>query len=84
MLSVVGGYFLTLLLLGCTAGLIFFPFLFSGTGHPMNSLLRMNVVETWFVDVCCCLGSMQVYIILFLALAHQIVSIAVENVTLWW
>ena len=29
----------------------FFSFLFSGMGCPMNSLLRMNVVETWFVAV---------------------------------
>ena len=29
----------------------FLSFLFSGMGHPMNSLLRMNVVETWFVAV---------------------------------
>ena len=30
----------------------FFSFVFfSGMGHPMNSLLRMNVVETWFVAV---------------------------------
>ena len=29
----------------------FVSFLFSGMGHPMNSLLRMNVVETWFVAV---------------------------------
>ena len=36
---------------------LFLSFLFSGMGHPMNSLLRMNVVETWFVAV---LGSMLV------------------------
>ena len=29
----------------------FLSFLFSGMGRPMNSLLRMNVVETWFVAV---------------------------------
>ena len=29
----------------------FLSFLFSGMGHPMTSLLRMNVVETWFVAV---------------------------------
>ena len=29
----------------------FLSFLFSGLGHPMNSFLRMNVVETWFVAV---------------------------------
>ena len=29
----------------------FLSFLFSGMGHGMNSLLRMNVVETWFVAV---------------------------------
>ena len=29
----------------------FLSFLFSGMGHPMNSLLRKNVVETWFVAV---------------------------------
>ena len=29
----------------------FLSFLFSGMGRPMNSLLCMNVVETWFVAV---------------------------------
>ena len=29
----------------------FLSFLFSGMGCPMNSLLHMNVVETWFVAV---------------------------------
>ena len=30
----------------------FFSFAsFSGMGRPMNSLLHMNVVETWFVAV---------------------------------
>ena len=29
----------------------FLSFLFSGMGRPMNSLFRMNVVETWFVAV---------------------------------
>ena len=29
----------------------FVSFLFIGMGHPMNSLLRMNIVETWFVAV---------------------------------
>ena len=29
----------------------FLSFLFSGMGHPMNSLLRMNDVETWIIAV---------------------------------
>ena len=38
--------------LGFRAGLpSFLSFLFSGIGRAMNSLLRMNVVETWFVAV---------------------------------
>ena len=32
-------------------GLSTFFSLFSGMGRPMNSLFRMNVVETWFVAV---------------------------------
>ena len=43
-----------LLVLGWGSGAClpsFLSFLFSGMGRPMNSLLHMNVVETWFVAV---------------------------------
>ena len=37
---------------GCGACLLsFLSFLFSGMGRPMNILLQMNFVETWFVAV---------------------------------
>ena len=64
--------FLFLLVPGSSSGASFLSFLSSGMGRPMNSLLHMNVVETWFVAVwglCWCNFVLLFYLFFFLRLS---------------